>query len=125
MFESGEKQAEEFAEKVMSGIESDKKFIWPKLGLIALFLHYLFKYIGVGRMWQLFRARSKCSSCGLCKSICPTNSIVMNNGKPIWSEKCEQCMRCINYCPEKAIEQLEFIGKGSRRERYHEPHFKP
>ena len=125
MLEKGERQAEEFARKVMSGIESNKKFTWPKIGLLALFLHYSFKHYGVYHLWRLFRVSAKCSSCGFCSEICPTKSIIMNDGKPSWSSKCEQCMRCINYCPEKAIEQLEFIGKGSRRERYYEPHFNP
>jgi hypothetical protein len=34
-------------------------------------------------------------------------------------------MRCFNLCPSRAITQLEAIGRGSRRERWLEPHFKP
>jgi epoxyqueuosine reductase QueG len=49
----------------------------------------------------------------------------MDGGRPRWSASCEQCMRCFNLCPKRAIEQLEGIGHGSRRERWMEPHFAP
>ncbi|WP_418790495.1 EFR1 family ferrodoxin [Phosphitispora sp. TUW77] len=125
ILDEGEEKAGKFAHNVLSNIEQNKKFIWPKIGLLALILYYLFKYCGIYHMWRMFRANERCISCNLCSTICPTKSIMIIDGKPKWTSVCEQCMRCINFCPEQAIEQLESIGKGSKRDRYHEPHYNP
>ena len=46
----------------------------------------------------------KCTGCGLCAEKCPSLSIIMSDGKPIWKGNCYQCMRCINICPQVAIQ---------------------
>ena len=57
----------------------------------------------------------KCNGCGLCAKLCPTQTITLVNGKPVWHEKCYQCLCCINYCPQIAIQ----YGKGTeKRGRY-------
>ncbi len=56
-----------------------------------------------------FRATTECISCGLCKKLCPVNSIEIADGRPVWNKSCIHCMACINRCPKKAIE----YGKNS------------
>lgn len=56
-----------------------------------------------------FYSTNECSSCGMCSKLCPTNTIVMENGKPKWTKNCIHCMSCINRCPKRAIE----YGKGT------------
>ena len=62
-----------------------------------------FRCFVVGK--QAFRATDACISCGLCARICPTGTIVMEQGKPHWKGKdCVQCTACIHRCPVRAIE---------------------
>lgn len=52
-----------------------------------------------------FRVTDNCSHCGNCSRLCPTNSIEMKDGNPVWIKKlCIHCMACINSCPAAAIE---------------------
>lgn len=123
---SGENHAREIANKIISEIHFKKEFVWPKYGkATSKFLCFGFKNFGIKYLWLAFKTNKKCTSCGLCSEICPTKAIKVINKKPKWSNKCEQCMRCMNLCPQNAIEQLESMGKGSLKNRYHEPHFKP
>lgn len=71
-----------------------------------------FKRFVIGR--QSFRTTDACISCGLCAKVCPTDTIVMQNGKPVWQGKdCVQCTACIHRCPVKAIEFGKVsVGKG-------------
>lgn len=63
----------------------------------------LFKKYVIGK--NSFFATDKCISCGLCVSICPTNTIAMEkNQKPVWNKTCVQCTACIHRCPVRAIE---------------------
>jgi len=73
-----------------------------------------------------FRANAKkhtvsdtCTSCALCEKLCPTKSIRMENGRPVFSPKsCAQCMACIQWCPASAINcSKETVG----RVRYRHP----
>lgn len=72
----------------------------------------VFKRFVIGR--QSFRITDACISCGLCAKVCPTCTIVMQNGKPVWQGKdCVQCTACIHRCPAKAIEFGKVsVGKG-------------
>lgn len=59
--------------------------------------------------------RSKCISCGICARVCPTNTIKLQDGHPVWSgDDCTECLACIHRCPTEAI-QYGFISKGRRR----------
>lgn len=48
--------------------------------------------------------KDKCSGCGLCYSICPSEAISMKDEKAlIDTEKCIFCLKCYNFCPEAAV----------------------
>ena len=75
---------------------------------------------------QFFKMNAKqlhvsdsCTSCGQCEKLCPTKSIKMKNGKPVFTRKtCSQCMACIQWCSKEAINCGK---KTSDRARYHNP----
>ncbi len=62
----------------------------------------LFRKYAIGK--NKFYATDECISCGLCESVCPTGTITLHDGKPLWGNNCVQCTACIHRCPVKAIE---------------------
>lgn len=120
------REAKEIAQDILNGTPRHHVFNYParysKIGFYKDY--YLFKWLGVSNLWRNFRTDDTCDSCGLCKKLCPTESIQIVNEKPIWTNTCEQCMRCVNYCPKQAIFQK---GEGSVKGKniYYEPTFKP
>ena len=57
-----------------------------------------------------FRVSDQCISCGRCERLCPLGNIRMENGRPVWSNRCTHCMACICGCPAEAID----YGRASR-----------
>ncbi|MBS7007711.1 EFR1 family ferrodoxin [Anaerostipes sp.] len=51
-----------------------------------------------------FYVTEKCTSCGMCEKLCPLNNITIEEGKPVWQNRCTHCMACICRCPSEAIE---------------------
>lgn len=49
--------------------------------------------------------KQRCTSCGLCKKVCYTNIIEIQNNYPLLSDKsrCVQCFRCMAVCPVQAL----------------------
>ncbi|MBB3186506.1 4Fe-4S binding protein [Microbacter margulisiae] len=46
----------------------------------------------------------KCTGCGTCVSICPTDAIRLMQGKAFIEEAlCRNCRKCVRMCPENAI----------------------
>jgi ferredoxin len=88
---------------------------WMKTYLV----YPLFTNLAIGK--NSFKVTEACISCGLCERICPTQTIRMKDGRPIWADTCVQCVACIHRCPVHAIEYgKETIKKG----RYHHPEIK-
>jgi len=50
--------------------------------------------------------RERCTGCGQCAQVCPTDSITIENGLPRFSTSCEHCQACFNRCPARAITYL-------------------
>lgn len=46
--------------------------------------------------------KSRCDKCGICRDICPTNNIKMDE-YPSIGNSCEYCMRCVSMCPFNAM----------------------
>jgi len=51
-----------------------------------------------------FYSTDACISCGLCEHMCPTRTISLKQGRPVWDKTCIQCAACIHRCPVRAIE---------------------
>jgi NAD-dependent dihydropyrimidine dehydrogenase PreA subunit len=49
--------------------------------------------------------KAKCTGCGTCVNVCPTNVFKIAGGKStvINAKECIGCMACENSCPEGAI----------------------
>lgn len=42
----------------------------------------------------------KCTGCGCCAKVCPSEAITMQNGKPVLDKSvCTLCGKCVNFCP--------------------------
>lgn len=85
-------------------------------GLKSYGIYPLFTNFAIGK--NSFRATDDCISCGLCERICPTATIKLTDGKPVWSDTCVQCVACIHRCPVRAIEYGKITLKKGR---YHYP----
>jgi ferredoxin len=122
----GDDLAARLAQDFLAGKERHRPFSLQSMTPAGSWLaHHGFHNVGINHMWHLFQATRECTSCGLCERICPVGAIEMANGRPKWSKTCEQCCRCFNLCPARAIEQLDVVGRGSTRDRYCAPGFKP
>ncbi len=51
-------------------------------------------------------AEDKCSGCGACTEVCPTEAIKMENGHAKITIECIDCGACPRVCPEGAIKQM-------------------
>ena len=65
---------------------------------------------------KVFTVSDACTGCGQCARRCPTNSITIRDGRPVWGQGCTHCMACICYCPAEAI---EYGKKSLGKPRYH------
>jgi len=126
MIGQGIKKTDDLIAQFLTGAAWLKPISLRKFGpLGSILMRTLFHRRGVFKLWMFFETGTRCNGCGLCARICPTGSIHMEGGKPVWSVGCVQCMRCFNYCPTRAIRQLEPLLHGSRHNAYHLPGFNP
>lgn len=63
-----------------------------------------------------FTVSDACVGCGRCEKLCPTNTVTLHDGRPVWGKGCTHCMACICYCPAAAI---EYGKKSLGKPRYH------
>ena len=46
----------------------------------------------------------KCTNCGDCANVCPTEALIMSGGKLVVKEElCNLCRQCVHVCPYEAI----------------------
>lgn len=88
-------------------------------GLKSYWIYPLFANFAIGK--NSFRVTDACILCGLCEKVCPTETITLSEGKPVWSDTCVQCVACIHRCPVRAIEYGKITLKKGR---YHHPDVK-
>jgi len=56
---------------------------------------------------DVVRDEEKCTDCGVCVPICPTNALLMDaktNRIQFLNEKCVVCELCVKACPYQAME---------------------
>ncbi|MDO9535813.1 MAG: 4Fe-4S binding protein [Bacillota bacterium] len=46
----------------------------------------------------------KCSGCGSCVDVCPTDAITVDEIASVDANECTDCGSCVDECPEEAIE---------------------
>ena len=50
---------------------------------------------------------ARCTGCGLCTDVCPTEAIALVDGRVrVDEELCTGCEACVNACPEGAIQPV-------------------
>jgi NAD-dependent dihydropyrimidine dehydrogenase PreA subunit len=83
-----------------------KSFLVCFLSLITSFVFFRF-FLSNKKQWTV--DYNKCTFCGLCEQICPTNNIVVKKKKKKvnYSNKCLFCTRCYNFCPVNAIKHTK------------------
>ena len=85
--------------------------ICPLGGLIALFNRFPpFKWISGVR---LDKTEEKCTKCGICKRVCPTQVKEVYEAKKgdVATSQCIFCLRCVEMCPEGDCLKFKFAGK--------------
>ena len=85
--------------------------ICPLGGLTALFSSFTpFKQIA---LTKLQKDEHKCTKCGVCKRVCPTQATAMyaQRGGDVTESRCMLCARCVEICPYVCALKLTFAGK--------------
>ncbi|MDR2699677.1 MAG: 4Fe-4S binding protein [Nitrososphaerota archaeon] len=85
--------------------------ICPVGGLISLFSTFTpFKQIV---LTKLKKNEQKCTKCGICKRVCPTQAtdVYEKKGGDVTESKCILCARCVETCPYKGALSIKFAEK--------------
>ena len=85
--------------------------ICPMGALTALFSSYRpFKQVALTR---LEKDEEKCTKCGVCKRVCPTQATAVydQKGGNVTESRCMLCARCVETCPYKGALSLKIAGK--------------
>ena len=57
----------------------------------------------------------RCIGCGTCAAVCPTGTVKLMNGKPVWNgDHCTECLRCLHFCPQDASQHGK-VTEGRKR----------
>ena len=57
----------------------------------------------------------KCVGCGTCAAVCPTNTVRMVDGLPVWQgDECTECLACLHWCPQNASQHGK-VTEGRKR----------
>ena len=85
--------------------------ICPLGALIALFNRFPpFRWISGVRLNKI---EEKCTKCGICKRVCPTQvkEVYEQKSGDVASSQCIYCLRCVEMCPQEDCLQFKFAGK--------------
>ena len=85
--------------------------IFPLGAITALFSSFTpFKQIA---LTKLQKDEHKCTKCGVCKRVCPTQATAMfdQKGGDVTESRCMLCARCVEICPYEGALKLTFAGK--------------
>lgn len=91
--------------------------ICPLGALMALFSRFPpFKWFSI---FRLDKVEEKCTKCGICKRVCPTQEteVYEKKGGDVTTSKCIMCLRCVEMCPHPDTLKLKAIGKPIVRSR--------
>jgi ferredoxin-type protein NapH len=99
--------------------------ICPLGALTALFSSFTpFKQIA---LTKLEKDEHKCTKCGVCKRVCPTQATAMYEAKggDVTESRCMLCARCVEICPYDGALKMTFAGKTLAKSRDWLPEGKP
>jgi len=85
--------------------------ICPLGGLTALFsTFYPFKKVALLRLNKI---EEKCTKCGICKRVCPTQvtEVYEEKGGDVTVSGCMLCARCVEMCPYEDCLEVKMAGK--------------
>ena len=85
--------------------------ICPLGALTALFSSFTpFKQIA---LTKLQKDEQKCTKCGVCKRVCPTQATAMyeQKGGDVTESRCMLCARCVEICPYDGALKMTFARK--------------
>ena len=85
--------------------------ICPLGGITALFSTFTpFKQVALTR---LQKDEKKCTKCGVCKRVCPTQvtEVFDKKGGDVTVSGCMLCLRCVEMCPYPETLKVKFAGK--------------
>lgn len=70
--------------------------------LIPFMTHFLMQIM----VKKYFYADSRCTGCGICEKVCPSQRVIMKDGRPLWQTDvpCYFCYACLNYCLLKSVQ---------------------
>lgn len=62
---------------------------------------------------HLDKSEEKCTKCGICKRVCPTQvtQVYENKGGNVTTSICVHCFRCVEMCPYKDCLTVKALGK--------------
>lgn len=52
-----------------------------------------------------FFVTDRCTGCGTCLDVCPTEAMRIEEGRAVITEECIDCGACPRVCPEGAIKK--------------------
>lgn len=111
-------KAEPDIDRVIASIRAEEAFAPTRRGLYDRFMsgpvNPIFYSFCVKA--DAFAVSDACVGCGRCEKLCPTNTVTLHDGRPVWGKGCTHCMACICYCPAAAI---EYGKKSLGKPRYH------
>jgi Fe-S-cluster-containing hydrogenase component 2 len=64
------------------------------------------RFIIANSCYMYLITKNKCTGCGTCLDVCPTEAIKMQNGRAVITLECIDCGACPRVCPEGAIKQV-------------------
>jgi ferredoxin-type protein NapH len=85
--------------------------ICPLGALTAIFSSFTpFKQVALMR---LYKDEQKCTKCGICKRVCPTQAtqVYEKKGGDATESRCMLCARCVELCPYDGALAFKFAGK--------------
>jgi len=92
--------------------------VCPLGALTALFSAY--KPFNRIALTKIEKNEKKCTKCGICKRVCPTDvtEVYERKGGDVTVSNCMLCMRCVEMCPYKDALKWTFAGKTVMQSRF-------
>jgi len=68
---------------------------------------------------KLYKNEEKCTKCGICKRVCPTQATAVyeTKGGDVTESRCILCARCVEACPYEDALKLKVVGKTMMKSR--------